>query len=410
LGKRNVGHGETQSRRVGALSRDRRDADYLFGVITEEELIEQQAKVLAAAHAAASWVRARRATWGDERDIAATVGRSAMAPVGTPRALVEAPLEAPAEAGGTFAKVNERGEASQTLSTFSKLLSHARRYLMGFKTRWLLGIGAASFVAGVIMAARHLPPAATASLTSIQLPRLLDSANSLTSIQLPRLLESGNTGATPSQPAPTPSAKTTGTLNILSTPEGTRVLVDGSVRGLTPLSIDGIAAGRHVVVLESPSGVVQRSVTVPADKVTEINESIMAAFVTILSPFEVSIAEGTRAFRLDDHNEFTLAAGPHDLRLTNRRLMFEDRRHVDLAPGQRLTISVTPPQSTVSVTASEQAEVWVDGARVGQTPLADHVVELGAHEILLRRADGGERRVTAMVTVKPFALHVDFSK
>ena len=340
------------------------------------------------------------------------MGRSANAPVTAPERdpLIEAPLEAPAEAGGTLAQVNERPGASQKLPTLSKLLTLARRFIAGFKMRWLLAIGAAAFVAGVIMAARHLPPAATAGLTAIQLPRLLESANNLTSVQLPRLLESGNTSAATSQPAPTASAKTTGTLNILSAPEGTRVLVDGSVRGLTPLSIDDIPVGRHVVVLESPSGVVQRSVTVAADKVTEVNESIVAAFVTILSPFEVSITEGTRTFRPDDHNEITLAAGPHDLRLTNRRLMFEDRRHVDLAPAERLTISVTPPQSTVSVTASEPAEVWVDGARVGQTPLADHVVELGSHEILVKRADGGERRVTAMVTVKPFALHVDFSK
>ena len=381
-------------------------------MITEEELVEQRAKVLAAAQAAASWVRARRATWSDEQELVAAVGRSANAPFTAPEhgPLIEAPLEAPAEAEGTLAKVNERPGASQKLPTLSKLLTLARRFIAGFKMRWLLAIGAAAFVAGVIMAARHLPPAATAGLTAIQLPRLLESANNLTSIQLPRLLESGNTSAATSQPAPTASAKTTGTLNILSAPEGTRVLVDGSVRGLTPLSIDDIPVGRHVVVLESPSGVLQRSVTVAADKVTEVNESIVAAFVTILSPFEVSITEGTRTFRPDDHNEITLAAGPHDLRLTNRRLMFEDRRHLDLAPAERLTISVTPPQSTVSVTASEPAEVWVDGARVGQTPLADHVVELGSHEILVKRADGGERRVTAMVTVKPFALHVDFSK
>jgi hypothetical protein len=382
-------------------------------VTTGEELVEQRAKVLAAAQVAASWVRARRATWSDERQIAATAGRSVKAPVGAPEPgpFVEAPHEAPAGTRGTSTNANERGGASRKLPTFSELLGRARLKLGGLKTRWLVGIAAAAaLIAAVVIAARHLPPAATASLTSIQLPSLLESANSLTSIQLPRLLESGNAAATPSQPAPTPSAKATGTLNILSTPPGTRVLVDGSVRGLTPLSIDDIAAGRHVVVLESSSGVVQRSVTVAADKVTEVNEPIVAAFVTIHAPFEVSITEGTRVFRPDDHNEITLAAGPHDLRFTNRRLMFEDRKHVDLAPAERLTISVTPPQSTVSVTSSEQAEVWVDGARVGQTPMADYVVELGTHEILVKRTDGGERRVTAMVTVKPFALHVDFSK
>jgi hypothetical protein len=383
-------------------------------VITEEELAEQQAKVLAAAQAAASWVRTRRATWSDGREIAATAGRSVKAPVGvTERGpLVESPVKAPTGAGVAVTKENERSGAGQKLPTFSKLLSLARLTLARLKTRWLVGVAtAAALIAAVFMALRHLPPAATASLTSIQLPNLTSiQLPHLTSIQLPRLLESGNDGAAPTQPVPSPSAKITGTLNILSTPAGSRVLVDGAVRGLTPLSIDDIAPGRHLVVLESSTGVVQRSVTVAADRVTEVNESIVAAFVTILSPFEVSISEGTRTLRRDEHNEITLAAGPHDLRFTNRRLMFDDRKHVDLAPAERLTISVTPPQSTVSVTSSEQAEVWVDGARVGQTPLADYVVELGTHEILVKRTDGGERRVTALVTVKPFALHVDFSK
>ena len=383
-------------------------------MITEEELAEQQAKVLVAAQAAASWVRTRRATWSDEREIAATAGRSVKAPVGVTerRPLPESPVKAPTDAGVAVTKVNERSGAGQKLQTFSKLLSLARLALAGGKTRWLVGIAtAAALIAAVFMAVRQLPPAATASLTSIQLPNLTSiQLPHLTSIQLPRLLESGNDGATPTQPASSPSGKITGTLNILSTPPGSRVLVDGAVRGLTPLSIDDIAPGRHLVVLESSTGVVQRSVTVAADRVTEVDESIVAAFVTILAPFEVSISEGTRTLRRDEHNEITLAAGPHDLRFTNRRLMFDDRKHVDLAPAERLTISVTPPQSTVSVTSSEQAEVWVDGARVGQTPLADYVVELGTHEILVKRPDGGERRVTALVTVKPFALHVDFSK
>jgi hypothetical protein len=66
--------------------------------------------------------------------------------------------------------------------------------------------------------------------------------------------------------------------------------------------------------------------------------------------------------------------------------------------------------STLTVTATEPAEVWLDGARIGDTPLDPRPVKLGTHEVVLKRAEGGERRVTITVTVNPFALHVDLSK
>jgi hypothetical protein len=37
-------------------------------------------------------------------------------------------------------------------------------------------------------------------------------------------------------------------------------------------------------------------------------------------------------------------------------------------------------------------------------------VELGSHDIVIKRATGGDRQVTATITVKPYTLNVDFSK
>jgi hypothetical protein len=62
------------------------------------------------------------------------------------------------------------------------------------------------------------------------------------------------------------------------------------------------------------------------------------------------------------------------------------------------------------VTASEPAEVLVDGVRAGDAPLADFPVDVGTREIVVRRAAGGERRVTVTITVKPYTLNVDFSR
>jgi hypothetical protein len=216
--------------------------------------------------------------------------------------------------------------------------------------------------------------------------------------------------ATEPPPArPDAPRKTTGTLQLDATPAA-RVLLDGAVRGTTPLTLEDVAAGRHAVILESPVGSVQRTVAITAGATTTVNESIFAGFVAVYSPFELTITEGTRAFHLDDRNQIMLSAGHHDLHLANRALGFEETRQVEVAPGQNLTISVTPPQSTISVTASEAAEVWIDGARVGDTPVAGQPVSLGTHDLVARRAGGSERRLTVTVTVKPFALHVDFSK
>ena len=61
------------------------------------------------------------------------------------------------------------------------------------------------------------------------------------------------------------------------------------------------------------------------------------------------------------------------------------------------------------MTSTVPAEVWLDGVVVGPTPLADFAVEIGTHDLRLKSA-AGERRVTALVTVKPFEVNVDFAE
>ena len=69
-----------------------------------------------------------------------------------------------------------------------------------------------------------------------------------------------------------------------------------------------------------------------------------------------------------------------------------------------------PPPSTLTVTASAPGEVFVDGQRVGETPLTDYPVNLGTRDIVVRAASGAERRFTTTVTTVPVRLDVDFSK
>jgi hypothetical protein len=197
---------------------------------------------------------------------------------------------------------------------------------------------------------------------------------------------------------------------VSSSPTGARVLVDGKARGVTPLVLTDLSAGSHVVELESAEGKISRSVNIAAGGTAVLNESIFGGWVAIYAPFDLSITEGERSFHLDDRSQIMLPAGPHHLRLVNQALGYEAVRDVDLKPGDTITVSVAPPRSALSVTATEAAEVWLDGSRVGDAPLAAFPVDLGTHEVILKRTGGGQRRFTVTVTMKPFTLDVDFSK
>ncbi len=63
--------------------------------------------------------------------------------------------------------------------------------------------------------------------------------------------------------------RTVGTLQVDTTPPGAKVVVDGRERGVTPLTLDDLTVGQHVVVLENDEGRVQRRVQI-ADGATEV--------------------------------------------------------------------------------------------------------------------------------------------
>jgi hypothetical protein len=69
---------------------------------------------------------------------------------------------------------------------------------------------------------------------------------------------------------------------------------------------------------------------------------------------------------------------------------------------------VTPEPSALNVAANEAAQVWVDGTRVGETPLTGAQVQLGTHDILVKSTTGSERRYTVTIGVNPYTLKVDF--
>jgi hypothetical protein len=106
-----------------------------------------------------------------------------------------------------------------------------------------------------------------------------------------------------------------------------------------------------------------------------------------------------------------VAAGRHDLELRNDSLGYKAARTVTVAPGKLSTISVDAPQGHLAVNAQPWAEVWIDGEKVGETPIGNHALTIGAHDVVFRHPDFGERKQTAVVTLAaPTRLIVDMRK
>jgi hypothetical protein len=206
------------------------------------------------------------------------------------------------------------------------------------------------------------------------------------------------------------NAKRTGQLVVTSEPPGARVLIDGAARGVTPVTLDNLSVGPHVVLLRSDQGSVQRTVEVTAGRTAQIAESIYAGWLKVFAPFDIEIADGTRAIRLDERGQAMLTPGPHQMRFANRALGYVETQHVEIKPGEVASLSLSPPPSKLTVTATAPAEVLVDGESAGQTPLTDHPVPLGTHDIVVKSSTGDVRRFGTLVTVKPVRIDVDFSK
>jgi hypothetical protein len=136
-----------------------------------------------------------------------------------------------------------------------------------------------------------------------------------------------------------------------------------------------------------------------------------AGWVSISSPVELQVLEGGTIVGTTTAARLMLPVGHHDLTVSNATLGFDAPVRVDIAPGRTATISVPLPSGTVSLNALPWANVWIDGREIGTTPVANIELPIGAHEILWRHPQLGDRRQTVTVTTKtPLRLVMDFKK
>jgi hypothetical protein len=266
---------------------------------------------------------------------------------------------------------------------------------------WKLAVGALAATAVLIVGGRALmtssPPAAADDRQAV-------AATAPPSAQ-PKAAPSRATEA-----APGPGAAADGRLEVETQPAGARVLIDGRPAGESPLTLDKVPIGRHTVTLISPAGTVKRSVRVEAGRTAKLDVPIFSGWVGIFAPFVVEVAEAGRVIGTTEESRIMLSPGRHELTLTNRELGFKAVESVEIEPGEVRSVTLDP-RGTVNLNASPWAEVWLDGKKLGDTPLAGLQLPLGTRELAFRHPDFGERLVT--VTVKgnaPAALSVDMTR
>lgn len=222
-------------------------------------------------------------------------------------------------------------------------------------------------------------------------------------------------GAEVSQYLEFAEAPATGQLAVQSEPAGAKVLVDGTERGVAPLTIADLTPGTHEVVLQSEAGTARHTVTVAAGGTASLVVPMSAAasgpvsgWVAVKAPFSIEIHEGGQLLGTTDTDRIMLASGRHELELVNTALAFRATRVVQVPPGKVATLAIDLPKGVLNVNATPWAEVWIDGERVGETPIGNLSIAIGPHEVLFKHPQFGEKRQAVSVTLAaPVRLSID---
>jgi PEGA domain len=213
-------------------------------------------------------------------------------------------------------------------------------------------------------------------------------------------------------------ATTGGRLEIGSDPSGAQVALDGVSRGVTPLVIADVAPGQHRVAVIAGDRSVNRTVTVTSGATTALVVSTAPSatgasggWLTVQAPVEMDILEDGRVLGNTRMERLMLPVGSHRLEFSSPSLEFTAARTVEIAAGRTASVAIVLPQGRISVNAVPWADVFLNGAALGTTPLGEVAVPIGTHELVFRHPQFGERR--QVVTVKaqtPARIGIDLRK
>jgi hypothetical protein len=214
------------------------------------------------------------------------------------------------------------------------------------------------------------------------------------------------------------AASALGELQIRTEPAGAQVTVDGRVLGRSPLTAEGLTPGQHTVVVENELGPVTQRVTIEAGTTASLvvpmtapRNAPLSGWIAISAPVDVQLYENQRLLGSSQTDRIMVPVGRHEIEVVNEAIGYRATKILNVSPGQTANLRLDLPKAPMALNAIPWAEAFVDGERVGETPIGSVQVSIGPHEVVFRHPELGERRVITTVTLAgPAKVSVDMRK
>ena len=207
-----------------------------------------------------------------------------------------------------------------------------------------------------------------------------------------------------------PQALKTGSLLITADVTGLPVLIDGQRRGGTPLVVDGLSEGEHLVEIQSPGEgyeAFSQLVTIRANERTTVEATLRIApelgslrviasvpgAIVSLDGLDIGVAPAAKAgLEPGEHVVMARAAGYEPVQQTVTVIAGRER----VVSLRFTTPSTEVPRILVRASVPE-ATVTIDGVDYGNPPITIEPAELGTHSIVVRAPGFSEVRRTCSV-------------
>ena len=209
-----------------------------------------------------------------------------------------------------------------------------------------------------------------------------------------------------------------GQLQVRTDPAGAQVTVDSTPRGVSPVLVDRLAPGEHEVVLANDGTTVKQTVTIEAGATASllvplksVDGAPVSGWISVAAPVDLQVLENKKVIGTSRTDRIMVSAGKHEIELADEVLGYHTTRTVQVAPGKVASLALSWPTGTASINALPWAEVFVDGSKIGETPLGNVSLPIGPHEITFRHPDLGEQKQGVTITLKsPARISADLRK
>jgi hypothetical protein len=201
-------------------------------------------------------------------------------------------------------------------------------------------------------------------------------------------------------------------INISSNPGGANVLLDGLKKGFTPISLNKIAAGIHIIEIDYPGYITWKStVDVPESGIKDLSITLTPkstsspGWITVFSrPDNASVSlDGNYVGRTlvnSSLNLDTIPSGEHMVALELPGYQSYSTQ-VSVLPKQVSTIHalLIPTSGAVSVTSDPAgATIFLDNTSIGISPITAGNISAGSHLVTIQREGYFDYSSTILVT------------